>query len=69
MSEHNPPKNGADFQQQISELNETLNTVLTRLHSLETVIKSDHATLVEDHRKIESMQQTGRVPTPPPIGL
>ena len=69
MIEQNPQTNGADYQQQISELNGTLSSVLTRLESLEAVIKSDHATLVEDHRKIESMELTGKVPVPPPVGL
>ena len=68
MSEDDPQPSSADYQQQIAELKESLESVSARVHKLESVIKTDHATLEEDHRKIESMELTGKVTTRP-VGL
>ena len=68
MSENDPQPTSDDYQQQIAELKNSLDSVSARVQELESLIKSDHATLVEDHRKIETMELTGKVSTRP-IGL
>ena len=68
MSENDPQPSSDDLQQQIAELTASLEAVSARVQELESEIKTDHATLVEDHRKIESMELTGKVSTRP-VGL
>jgi hypothetical protein len=67
-SEDHPQQSSADPQTQIAELKASLDALSDRVRDLESVIKADHTTLTEDHRKIETLELTGKVTTRP-VGL